>query len=337
MNEKVLTGATPGGKRTILGEALPLATPFLIQIFPVYGCNFRCGYCLHALPREQHGYISNKAFMDIQLYKKCIDDMTDFKDKLKMLRFAGIGEPLLHKNIAGMVSYAKTKEIAGSIDIVTNGVLLNDDLSLALIGAGLDRLRISIQGITEDKYRTLAGVQINFNKFLKNLSFFYQNRGETKIYIKIIDCALSNETEEKRFFEIFGEFCDTIAIEHLTPTVKGIDYKDIAAGKLLNITQSGNCILDTAICPQPFYMMQINPDGTVVPCCSMSYPGIFGNAAQQTIPSIWNGKKFSSFRRLLLDGVENACSVCSNCFLYKYGLFPEDILDPYAQHLKSLY
>ncbi|GBF33444.1 radical SAM protein [Desulfocucumis palustris] len=337
MGGKIVTGVTPGGKRTVLGEALPLAAPFLIQIFPVYGCNFRCGYCLHALPRERHGYISDKTFLDMPLYKKCIDDLADFKAKLKMLRFAGIGEPLLHRNIAQMVDYAKTKDIADSIDIVTNGVLLDEQLSLALIAAGLDRLRISIQGISGEKYGTLAGIKINFNRFLKKLDFFFQNRGKTRVHIKIIDCALSGESEEKLFFDIFEGVCDTIAVEHLTPTVKGIDYKRLAGGKALNVTQSGNCMAETAICPQPFYMLQINPDGAVVPCCSMSYPGVFGNAAEQTVPEIWKGPKLAGFRRLLLDGVENAGPVCSGCSLFKYGIFPEDILDPYAGRLKSLY
>ena len=42
-------GATPGGVREPLRDVLPLDTPYLIQMFPVYGCNFRCGFCLHAL------------------------------------------------------------------------------------------------------------------------------------------------------------------------------------------------------------------------------------------------------------------------------------------------
>ena len=45
MSSKVVSGVTPGGKRIILGEVLPLEIPFLIQIFPVYGCNFKCEYC----------------------------------------------------------------------------------------------------------------------------------------------------------------------------------------------------------------------------------------------------------------------------------------------------
>lgn len=337
MKDKLIKGITPGGKRTVLGEVLPLTTPFLIQIFPVYACNFRCSYCLHALPKEKHGYISNKAFMDMGLYKKCIDDMSSFKNKVKMLRFAGIGEPLLHTNIADMVKYAKMKAIADNIDIVTNGMLLENELSLALIDAGLDRLRISIQGISEDRYKLIANTEIDLDQFLEKLRFFYEHRKETKIYIKIIDCALSSEMEKRKFFAIFEEFCDTIAIEHLTPTVKGIDYKRIAGNKALDITQSGNCMLDSTICPQPFYMMQINPDGVVVPCCSMSYPEVFGNVMQTTMPDIWNGEKFNEFRRLLLDGVCNAGPICEKCTLYKYGLFVEDVLDRYVPHLKKLY
>lgn len=337
MNSKFINGITPGGERTILGDVLPLDTPFLIQIFPVYSCNFSCNYCLQALPKSKHGYISDKVFMDMDTYKKSIDDMSNFKNRVKMLRFAGIGEPLLHKDIASMIKYAKLKNIADSIDIVTNGALLNRDLSISLIDAGLDKLRISIQGVSGESYKSVSNSKIDFNKFVENIRFFYKNRVNTKVYIKIIDCALNNKEEERKFFDIFGDICDTIAIEHLTPTVKGIDYKKISNGKRLDITQSGNSIIDAQICPQPFYMMQINPDGVVVPCCSMSYPKLLDRVTEQSVVSIWNGDEFNKFRRQLLEGVQNTSEVCSKCTLYKYGLFKEDILDPYAERLKNLF
>ncbi|KMT22633.1 radical SAM/SPASM domain-containing protein [Clostridium cylindrosporum] len=337
MNSKIINGITPGGKRTVLAEVLPLNTPFLVQIFPVYNCNFRCNYCLHALPRNKHGYISDKVFMDINMYKKCIDDMSNFKNKLKMLRFAGIGEPLLHKEISEMIRYAKRKNVADSTDIVTNGALLNPDLSLSLIDAGLDKLRISIQGVSAESYSSVSNVKINFDKLVENIKFFYENRGRTNVYIKIIDCAFNNETEEQKFFDIFGGICDTIAIEHLTPTVKEINYEKLSKGKKLDMTQSGNSIMDSNICPQPFYMMQVNPDGAVVPCCSMTYPKTLGNVTEQCIESIWNDDEFNNFRRQLLNGVQEAGSTCSQCSLYKYGLFKEDTLDEYAENLKKLY
>lgn len=337
LKAKILEGTTPGGKRTVLAKSLPLDTPFLVQIFPIYACNLRCSYCIYSIPKSQHGYISSKTVMDMDIYKKCIDEIANFPNKLKMLRFAGIGEPLLHKDIAEMVRYAKMKNIAESVDIVTNGLLLNQELALSLIDAGLDRLRVSVQGLSKEKYKSLSGIDIDFDLFIKNLKFFYKNRGNTKVYIKIIDCALESKEEERKFFEIFGDICDFIAIEHLTPAVEGIDYAKLAGKKSLDMTQNGTPILEANICPQPFYMMQINPDGNVVPCCSFSYPTIVGNATEESIVDIWNSSKFRAFRRNMLDGVKNASSVCSKCKTYKYGIYKEDVLDDYAEQLKKLF
>ncbi len=337
LKAKILEGTTPGGKRSVLANLLPLDTPFLVQIFPIYACNFKCNYCIYSLPKNQHGYISDKISMDMNVYKKCIDDIANFPNKVKMLRFAGIGEPLLHKEIAEMVRYAKMKNIAESVDVITNGLLLNEELSLALIDAGLDRLRISIQGLSAEKYKKLSGVDIDFDLFVKKIEYFYKNRGNTKVYIKIIDCALENDEEAKKFFEIFGDISDYIAIEHLTPAVDGIDYTKLAGDKNLDLTQNGAPILDANICSQPFYMIQINPDGNIVPCCSFTYPIVIGNAIEKSVTEIWDSPKFKEFRRKMLDGVKNASDVCSKCKTYKYGIYKEDILDEYAEKLKRIY
>ena len=176
-------------------------------MFPVYACNFKCDYCLNSLPKEEHGYISNKIFMDLSLYKKCIDDIAKFENKLKALLFVGMGEPLLHKDIVEMVRYAKEKDIADSIEIVTNGALLNNSLSKMLIEAGLDRLRISIQGVSKEKYKKTSNVDIDFEEFVQNINYFYENRKNTKVYVKIIDCSLSDKNEEQIFFDIFTGIC----------------------------------------------------------------------------------------------------------------------------------
>ena len=137
---------TPGGERSLLGEKLPLEMPYLIQIFPVYACNFKCGYCLHSLDRKLHGYISEETLMPLERFKKIVDDIKLSGVKIKMLRFAAIGEPLLHPQISEMVEYANKAGIAESIDIVTNGALLTKELSAKLIEAGLSKLRISLEG-----------------------------------------------------------------------------------------------------------------------------------------------------------------------------------------------
>ena len=48
-----------------------------------------------------------KQSMSMELFKKVIDDISNFPKKLKILRIAGLGEPLINQNISKMISYAK--------------------------------------------------------------------------------------------------------------------------------------------------------------------------------------------------------------------------------------
>jgi len=337
MKAKFLTNQTPGGMRSVLGEILPLYTPKLIQIFPVYACNFRCQYCFHALPKEKRDYECDDILMDFGLFKKAIDDMKNFKGKIKMLRIAGLGEPLMHKNIADMVGYAKSSGIFENINIVTNALLLDEKLSLNLVDAGLDMLRISVQGVSALQYKEITGAAIDFDKFVDGIRIFYNNRRDTRVYIKIIDCAVKSEGDKDKFFDIFGDICDIISFEYMTPTVEGIDYEKISGGRALDNTQTGNDLSYSKICPMPFYMMQINPDGHVVPCCGWSIPAKLGNVKDESVADIWNSRLFNGFRALMLTKAANCGKICAACTLYRYGMFPEDNLDLYAHKLLPLY
>ncbi len=331
-----IDGKTTGGTRTRLSQVIPLSTPYIVQIFPVYACNFKCNYCIHSVPANKRGYISEQSFMDYELYKKCIDDLCEFPEKLKMLRFAGTGEPLLHKDIAKMVKYAAKKQVTDSIDIVTNGSLLTHELSKELIDAGLSKLRVSIQGISAKKYKGVSDVKLDFDKFIENLTYFYKIKNKTKIYIKIIDCALE-KNEEQKFLNIFGDICDEIAIEHLLPAVTQIDYSLISKGNKNDLTQNGLAINNVEVCPQPFYLMQINPEGNVVPCCAMETTYVLGNCNSESLVDIWKGKKYLNFRKTHLLKQKEVYSVCRDCKQYKYAMFTEDILDNDAKRLLKFF
>lgn len=238
MRAQRIDGQTPGGKRTRLADVLPLDTPFSVQIFPVYGCNLACAYCIHSVPAEQRGFVAGKVMLDYGLYETCIDGLAEFPRPLKMLRFAGTGEPLLHPRIADMVAYAAERGVADTIDIVTNGLALTEELSRALIAANLGRIRISIQGLDDEAYAHTCRRGV-FHELVEKIRFFYEHRGRTKIYVKIIDCALK-EGEEELFLETFGDISDFIAVEHLIPAVPQIDY-DVLGGAA-EVTQNGAAV-----------------------------------------------------------------------------------------------
>ena len=304
MKAQRIDGQTPGGKRTRLADVLPLSTPFSVQIFPIYGCNLACAYCIYSVPTEQRGFVAGKAVLDDEIYRKCIDGLMEFPHPLKMLRFAGTGEPLLHPRIADMVAYAAERGVADTIDIVTNGLALTEELSRALIAARLGRIRISIQGLDDAAYAHTRRSGI-FRTLVEQIRFFYEHRQSSKVYIKIIDCALK-EGEEQTFLDTFGDISDFIAVEHLIPAVSQIDYDSL--GGTADVTQNGAAVGHAAVCPQPFYMMQLNPDGMIVPCCSMETPYILGDLAKESMRSIWQGKKMELFRRAQLE-FHNLCKM----------------------------
>lgn len=332
MTAKRLIGETSSGKRIPLTELVPLHTPLLLQIFPIYACNFKCYYCPMSVAKDDRHFISNKIVMPFDLFKKCIDDATKFQDKIKVIRFVGMGEPLLHNRLSEMIRYTKEKNVAENIEILTNASLLTPKLSNELIDAGLSKLIISLQGITKEGYFKVSEVNIDFGLFLDNIKYFFEHKKSCHLHIKIIDCALSKEDEEN-FYNLFENMCDTIAIEYMGPIYKDVTYNI----DKLNTTQYGIPYSIIEICSQPFFVMQINPDGNVVPCYSIEYPIILGNCNEESIFDIWTNKVFNKFRYDMLDGINTVCKICKDCKITKHRAWPSDNLNNDIKQLKKFY
>ena len=118
--------------------------------------------------------------------------MEQFEESIKVFRIVGLGEPLMHSQISKMCELLKNSNKIQIIEIITNAFLLNKKLSDKLIDK-VDRLVISLQGITEESYKKISNVKINLNKFIDNIKYFYENKKYTHIYIKVQDISLKNE------------------------------------------------------------------------------------------------------------------------------------------------
>jgi radical SAM protein with 4Fe4S-binding SPASM domain len=333
MKAKDITGSSPGGQRTPLGDVIPLQTPYIVQIFPIYACNFRCNYCIFSVPKNERHFISDKKLMELSLLQKAVDEMVQFNEKIKVLRFVGIGEPILHKQISQMIKYSVDKNIANKVELLTNAATLDKKLSDSLIDAKLDRLVISLQGVNSNQYKKIADVDIDFDSFINNIRYFYENKTNTEVYIKIVDQALESKSDKNEFYKIFGDICDTLAIENLVP-IHEVEYEENISG--VQQTQFGQPLENMKICPQPFYTMQLNPDGNVVPCYSFKYPIIVGNVYDESIYDIWYGGKFNKFRYEMANkGMDNINETCAHCTISKFRIFKEDLLDKYKEKIKA--
>ena len=319
----------------ILANELPLDTPLVVQVFPIYKCNLSCRFCHFSIDPSERDFVTTYATMTFETFKNAIDGMHEFPRKTRVLRFVGMGEPLLNTALCEMIRYAREKNVADKVEVLTNGLLLTPSYSKRLVEAGLQRLVISIQGTTGTKYKELAGKEIDFEAFVDQIRYFYENKKFCHVHCKIIDCSLDGYNDEIRFLHIFGDVCDTIAVETAGPIYPGVPMnKELSVG---HVTQYGAKASEVKVCPQPFATLQVNPDGEVVPCYSLDYPCYVGNVNNEYLYDIWNGDAMKMFRLNMLHGRDHAGTACENCKIIAHRMSPEDSLDGHEKRLLEVY
>lgn len=312
--------------REPLKDAIPLSTPWVIFVDPSDMCNFKCRFCPTGnlkLMKEVGRSLKN---MDLDLYKKIVDDICEFDKPIKVLRLYKDGEPLMNPNFAKMVKYAKDKNCSDKIDTTTNASLLNPKRNLEIIEAGLDRINISVEGINAKQYLDFSGYKIDFDKFVDNITHFYDHRKDCEMFIKINGDVIS-EDDKKRFYEIFGDITDAIFIEHTMSCWYDFDMIGVKQNTEFGIYDQP--IKEVMICPYVFYSFSINSDASVSVCfLDWARRLIIGDVEVESVKDIWNGMILNSFQEFFLLKRRKMHPICGKCSQLSHGL-PVD-LDDYA-------
>lgn len=323
-----------GLERIRLADVVPLPAPFTLFVFPTTYCNFRCVYCGHSLGhaemRRQYGFVPQQ--MTMETYRTVIEQAAGFPQKLKVLSLTGHGEPLLNPHIVDMVRIAKEAQIAERIEIITNASLLTCDLADGLIGAGLDCLRVSLQGMTDDKYREVCGCELSFAQLTENLRYFYLHRGECRLHVKVMDVALDGEAEQQLFYSTFGEISDRMFIEQCRPVYTNVPFTEQIA---TTADRYGREHTPRKVCPLCFFMLGVFPDGDVEPCDTIYKPVVLGNVHRENLLAMWQGETLRNFRLEQLEKHRDRHPKCGCCCAPDDVSHPEDALDDYCEELRN--
>lgn len=317
-----------------LKEALPLRTPYVIHIDPCDTCNFHCKFCPSGnleLMKKTNG--RGHGPIDFNTYCGIIDSLKEFPDPVRVIRLYKEGEPLLHPRFAELVSYAKASPKVQRVDTTTNASLLTKDRSLAIIEAGLNRINISVEGINAEQYREFSGHKMRYEEFVENIAFFYDNKKQCEMNIKINGDILTADQEEE-FYSIFGNITDGISVE------RTIDYwpkyKEMKVDYDESVTLLGGTSREVQICPYVFYEMCINSDGSYSLCrfdwnhAMMMAPHV---SAPATPKKIWDSIVLWQFQQQFLrkERLQMTVLSCPKCGILKQGV-PED-LDQFADEI----
>lgn len=316
-------------KRQKLAEVVPLNAPFTMFLASTQRCNFRCFYCTQSLSKEEKEKRNfAQIHMSDSLFEKILIQAKEFNGEIKRIVFTGLGEPLANPKIPEMIERLSQNQIAGGYEIITNAYLLTHEMTDRLLAAGLTFLRVSIQGLSARKYKEITGVEIDYDRLLDNLRYFYEKKGDCKLYIKIMDVCLEPGETEQDFYNVFGDICDKIYVEHLVdaqPSMKG-NY-----GEQLNeqMTFYGDRSEVREVCPYMFYSLQVDAVGNTFPCPPLGFPEelSLGNVQEHTLRQIWNSDKLYDLYEIHLTGRKKENPICYYCENYKCFTPKEDNLD----------
>jgi len=308
-----------------LEERVPLKTPLSVHIDISSICNFRCSFCFQADNKAMKQVGLKRGKMSLELFKKIVDDLTEFPEKVKKIKIGNHGEPTLHKDLPEMIAYANKMEVAEIIEVFTNGSKLEPGLNQALIDAGLQRINVSVEGLSDERYMQVAGVKQDFSELVEGVKDLYNRKDDSLvIYVKIADQTsaldkgdnqifILSEDERQYFYDTFGNICDEIYIEKIVP-----QWAETQLDKQNDVSETG--MYDQKIkryketCPFTFMYLHFNCDGTTSPC-TLDWPRkvVIGNVNEQSVKEIWTGRSLHNLRVAMLKGQRKDINFCKNC------------------------
>lgn len=314
--------------RINLADAVPLPAPLLIQCEPSAVCNLKCNYCIHG-QKTKKVHPGKRTTMGFEIFRALCAQIKEFREPIKQFNFCGWGEPLINPYLPKMVKFAKEKQIARNLAVVTNGLLLTPKTFEKLVNAGLDSLRISLQGLSTDRYREVTGQNIDFESLINFIARLYKIKGSCELVVKFADVNVT-EKDERLFHTTFDPITDRAYIELIKPVFEPAEDTTTSRYRVDHEP--------VIICPQPFYMMDVNAWGDVIPCCSYESPFIDTNILHTTLKKIWEGRQMKSLRLMQLSGRrkhQQSVPACKYCNIPGANIGPGDDLSGNAKEIKK--
>ncbi len=279
----------------------------LWQLESSIACNLRCIMCPWEgvrLSAENAGHMSEDVWQALLPYL----------GEVKSIDFSGGGEPLLQQNLLTWIRQAKA---AGcDAGFLTNGLLLNEATTDALLDTGLNWIGFSIDGADKSTYETIRKGS-DFDRVCANIKTLTGRRIDRRPLVMInfvimslnqhqleaiIECAVRLGVDQVNFKQ-----CDVIRGEHgaslglfapdETKQIRQLEKALKKASRLarkrgIRVTSFSFTPEELPVCDQdPRDSLFIRHDGAVAPCINLAIGGpsrFFGT--EITFPTVHYGR-----------------------------------------------
>lgn len=257
-------------------------------------CNLLCTTC----PRT-YEQLEPEADMSWELFTKIVDQVPN----TKRVVLHGVGEPMLVKDLPRMVAHLKQRGVYVLFN--TNGTLLTERNGQALIDAGLDELRVSLDAADANVFQMVRGKDM-FDRIVSNVRRFREMQVEQARELPRVSLWLTGLRETLDQLDAFVRIADSLNVREVylqrlvffTDGTNGLarpesalfekttDQEeaviaraaDLATSLGIAFSASGATEPETSVkkkqgdnpwslCRRPWALMYFTATGRAIPCC----------------------------------------------------------------------
>jgi len=237
----------------------------------------------------------------------------------------GLGsEPLLYKKIDKVLEAVRN---AGVMDVFlnTNGVLLTEKVTKAILNSGVTRVHVSLDAATPETFKTIRGkdelelIETNIRRLIDTRN----EHGRTLPIVRVSFCVQpENSHERQAFADKWSSIADYVDFQALSDFSYVDEVSEDREVERLKDTERYRNPTET-FCPLPFNSLHVWSNGDVTPCCTFyGKKLVIGNADENSLAEIWRDAPIERLREEFRSGMFNP--VCRTCLAERdHDLFQE--------------
>ena len=309
--------------------------PSYVRVIVGNTCNLKCVMCPYHSPvlKPTHttDFFQGKKVMSWEMMARLADDCG--QGGIPIL-IGNVEEPLLHPQLIDFIQLCRKKGVP-RVHLTTNGQLLNETRTEALLKAGLTSIDISIDAAIPETYAKIRGA--DFSRVKSNVINFLKIRDQLGIACEVRTSFGRNQdvtAEEEATF-----------VNNWVAKVNSVLVLNVAEYQETNMRLKNNnqAVQDSVqyyqqkangrwACFFPFIEMAVLPDGRIYYCIETLFRLGFdqdilslGDYNQQTLQEIWSGDLFQQLRQdLILNKLEKRAA-CKDCDMWKSQVINREI------------
>lgn len=265
-------------------------------------CNHACIFCANP-------HMTRKAKrIDSDLLYRVMEQAR--QGGVEEIGFYTTGDPFIHKDLDKFTHRAMELGFR-YIYISTNGALATPSRAKAVIDAGMNSIKFSINAGSRETYKLIHG-EDDWDLVITNLKFISEYRRSLDRPLALfVTCVVTDPMrhEVDAFKTLVSPFVDEVTFVEC-----GIQSGQMISAQALLSGGSMPPAADNSICPMPFNRVHVTCEGYLTLCC-VDYQNYLtvGDLKNQSIREAWDSAQAKDARRRHIER-DLAGTLCGNCW-----------------------